>query len=95
MTNSSFGYCVSGAGDVNHDGYADVIIGAPMHSPGGGRKFAGEVRVYSGATNSLLYSYTGPFQGFGLGVAVSGAGDVNKDGFGDFRFVCYSTDNTG
>jgi hypothetical protein len=43
----SSGFSVSGAGDVNGDGFADVIIGAPGAVPGG-RYFAGESYVVFG-----------------------------------------------
>jgi hypothetical protein len=76
-----FGYSVSGAGDVNKDGYADLIVGAPYNSAGGTR--AGRVYVYSGQTGTLLYTFTGAADYDYFGWSVSGAGDVNKDGYAD------------
>ena len=78
-----FGVSVSGAGDVNGDGKADFIVGAIFASPGG-KRFAGSAYVYSGADGSLLYQKDGAATGDGLGGAVSGAGDVNRDGKADF-----------
>jgi hypothetical protein len=86
------GNSVSGAGDVNGDGLADVIIGA-NGADIGGNAFAGENYVVfgkaDGTTVSLASLGSGGFQldGFGLnqgaGVSVSGAGDVNGDGLAD------------
>ncbi|MCJ7459407.1 MAG: FG-GAP-like repeat-containing protein, partial [candidate division Zixibacteria bacterium] len=77
----NFGYSVSGAGDVNNDGYADLIVGALLNSAGG--SFAGRAYVYSGQTGALLYTFTGEAAGDEFGCSVSGAGDVNKDGYAD------------
>ena len=61
-------------GDVNHDGFADIIAGK---GPGSDAAVA----VYSGKTSSQLALWNA-FAGFGGGVYVS-AGDVNGDGFAD------------
>ena len=79
----TFGYSVSGAGDVNGDGYDDVIVGAPGNDAGGAN--AGRAYVYYGgpvanAVADLVLTGTGDEQ---LGFSVSGAGDVNGDGFAD------------
>ena len=92
------GFSVAGAGDVNGDGYADVIIGAPGADDGTGASYI----VFGGAglpsTVSLADVAAGYAQGIvGLpgiklvgqdaggyfGNSVAGAGDVNGDGFGD------------
>jgi hypothetical protein len=78
---NQFGYSVSGAGDVNNDGYADLIVGAPGNDAGG--TDAGRAYVYSGQTGALLYTFTGEAAGDRFGVSVSGAGDVNNDGYAD------------
>jgi hypothetical protein len=82
--NDNLGYSVSGAGDVNGDGFADVIVGAPLHdSPG---PDAGRAYVYfggPGADAAADLVLTGPSAVDQFGVSVSGAGDVNGDGFAD------------
>jgi len=77
-----FGYAVSGAGDVNGDGIADLIVGALNADPGG-RAGAGSVYVYSGADGSVLFRFNGERQQEQFGISVAGAGDVNGDGFDD------------
>ena len=87
------GFSVSGAGDVNGDGLADVIIGAPWADPAGELTpvfFGGESYVVFGKTSStpvnLAELGAGGFQIIGAnlfeksGSSVSGAGDVNGDG---------------
>ena len=76
----AFGKAVSGAGDVNNDGFDDVIIGAELNDAGG--VDAGRAYVYSGINGSLLHTFTG-LAGDAFGFSVSGVGDVNTDGFGD------------
>ncbi|KAJ1413943.1 hypothetical protein B484DRAFT_467523, partial [Ochromonadaceae sp. CCMP2298] len=90
------GGSVSGAGDVNGDGIDDFIVGAPSADPNG-RDNAGAAYVIlgmkSGFTtvdlasfsldNSRGYLIQGAVKGDQLGSAVSGAGDVNGDGYAD------------
>ncbi|MCI0330289.1 MAG: FG-GAP-like repeat-containing protein [candidate division Zixibacteria bacterium] len=76
-------YSVAGAGDVNGDGKADFIIGAPFISPGG-RTNAGSAYVYSGADGALLHQKDGISSGDQLGYSVAGAGDIDGDGKADF-----------
>lgn len=87
------GYSVSHAGDVNGDGLADVIIGAPNADPNGGDSGAAYV-VYGKSNNTSINltdiaAGTGGFVINGIanidyaGYSVSAAGDVNGDGLND------------
>lgn len=76
-----FGYSVSGAGDVNGNGYSDFIVGAPADSTNG--SFSGKVYVFSGLTGDTLHVFTGNDQDDILGFLVSDAGDVDNDSFDD------------
>jgi hypothetical protein len=82
-THGHFGGEVSWAGDVNNDGYDDVIVGAAGETviiPSDGRAY-----IFSGANGNLLHTLTSPrpkFEGY-FGSSVSGAGDVNNDGYAD------------
>ena len=76
-----FGFSVSGAGDMNGDGFDDLIVGAPYADING--PDSGYARVYSGVNGSVLYTFNGNSRSDRLGYSVSGAGDVNGDGFAD------------
>ena len=80
-----FGVSVSQAGDVNGDGYSDIIIGAPCYD--NGQDDEGRVYVYCGSALglSLIADWTlEPDQAEAyLGWSVSTAGDVNGDGYSD------------
>lgn len=92
---SAFGFAVDGAGDVNHDGYDDVIVGAPLWTPSGsGTSYEGKARVFSGATGAVLYEYTGGLE-YRTGIDVCGAGDVNNDGFADFMVAASTASTNG
>jgi hypothetical protein len=83
--NSQFGYSVASAGDVNNDGYDDIIVGANQYSnslsyEGGAFLFCGSAGGMQ-ATPSWTYE-SNQFQAL-LGYSVASAGDVNNDGYDD------------
>ncbi|HEV8699663.1 MAG TPA: integrin alpha [Candidatus Polarisedimenticolia bacterium] len=83
---SAYGFSVASAGDVNGDGYGDVIVGAPLFD-NAGFPDEGRVFVYAGSAagpslepvwiadgNKVLAQF---------GYSVAGAGDLSGDGIGD------------
>lgn len=76
------GDSVDGGVDVDADGFDDLVVGAPQDDPASGAN-AGTVRVVSGKTGAILHSFGGDSAADQLGGAVRGAGDVNRDGYGD------------
>lgn len=84
-----FGYSVSGAGDVNGDGFDDVIVGAPNEN--NQAITAGAAYIYSGADGTRLRKGTGEWSWAQYGHSVSGAGDVNGDGFADVIIGAYGS----
>lgn len=85
QASASLGFAVSGAGDVNGDGYEDILVGAPKYS--GTTHKAGSVFAFYGSVNGLQpvpqWRFDGTQTGADLGFAVAAAGDVNGDGFAD------------
>ena len=81
-----FGSSVSGAGDVDGDGFADVIVGAVLDDNNG--ESSGSARVFSGVDGSVVYNLNGDSANDFFGNSVSGAGDVNGDGFDDLIVGC-------
>ncbi len=81
---SDFGAAVAGAGDVNNDGYDDLIVGAPYYTEteiGQGAAYL----FYGGAAMDALsdLKMVGPQNRAWFGFSVAGAGDVNNDGYDD------------
>jgi hypothetical protein len=74
----SFGWSITGIGDVDNDGLRDVALGSPF---GGGDN--GEVRIVNGQTGSTIQTLFGTDFGGLFGFSVSDAGDIDGDGFGD------------
>jgi Putative metal-binding motif/FG-GAP repeat len=82
------GCSVSGAGDVNADGYADLLVGARGYSDGGSSAGAAYLVLGSPSLVSMSLSaadvqLTGVARSDGAGASVTGAGDVNADGYDD------------
>ena len=82
---SKFALSVSTAGDVNGDGYADLVVGAPNYDDGEPQE--GFAFTYHGSPSGLeadpVWSVEGDQRGAAFGFSVSTAGDVNGDGYGD------------
>ena len=78
------GTAVRRAGDVNADGYADLVVGSGVR--GVSSTLSGRVSVFvggpSGVTTTPLATFRGPIAGMQFGVDVAGA-DVNSDGYSD------------
>lgn len=77
-----FGIGISDAGDVNQDGYDDLIVAAWQYA--GAAPSGGKLYVHSGKTGELLRTFTGKIPGETLGFDTTGMGDVNGDGVVDF-----------
>jgi hypothetical protein len=84
---TDFAFSVAGAGDINGDGYADVIVGEQKLDVLGAGPDAGAAYVYygspSGPSPTPSWSRTGPSQSDQFGSSVASAGDVNRDGYSD------------
>ncbi|MBK9657630.1 MAG: FG-GAP repeat protein, partial [Rhodanobacteraceae bacterium] len=89
-TNEGFG-TGRGAGDVDGDGHADLIIGGGTFSPPGVIQ-GGRATVYSGATGAVLAVFTGSEARANFGFDAVGIGDVNGDRRPDF-LISSSTGN--
>jgi hypothetical protein len=90
-SNDYSGYSVSSIGDINGDGYADLLIGSPYAGSNGsvwngqahlmmGKESGWEMDTHLSTANFLFW---GEVSGAYLGWAVSTAGDVNGDGYDD------------
>ena len=80
------GSSVAGVGDINDDGYDDLLIGAPGYN-NGDLADAGRLYLFLGSASGLgatpAWTYTGIQANSRLGARVSAAGDVNHDGHAD------------
>jgi FG-GAP repeat protein/VCBS repeat protein len=71
------GYAIADAADVNGDGFADILSGAPL-SPG--HRAPGRLYVCSGLTGALLHTFEGESANDFFGFDAAGVGDVDGDG---------------
>ncbi len=93
---------IDGAGDVNGDGYDDILIGAYGNDDGGDH--SGQTYLVLGGTTGWSMdtnlsnsdaSYRGEAAGDRSGMRLAGAGDVNGDGYDDFVIGAYGNDENG
>jgi hypothetical protein len=85
LQGTSFGAGIASAGDLDGDGYGDLVVGQPGYPAGGGE---GRVFVFAGSKmgiGSVPALVLAPPVGMGgsFGAAVTSAGDVNGDGYAD------------
>ena len=107
---SSSGYSASRAGDINHDGFDDLLIGDRRASPNGGSSgaayvvFGRNVATAGDFPATLALSGLDGTNGFRLegidmldysGNAVDAAGDINGDGIDDLIVGAYRADANG
>ena len=83
---AGFGFAVASAGDVNQDGFDDVVVGAPGYDTA--NTDAGKAYLFLGSPNGLsttpAWTSSGDNQADAVfGYKVASAGDVNNDGFDD------------
>ncbi len=90
LPSDASGHAATGAGDVDGDGYADILVSALMAGPDGNTQ-AGEIYLVFGTSNrppvlsldDADVRFEGIATGDRAGISVDGAGDVNGDGFAD------------
>ena len=76
-----FGTCPAPAGDVDHDGHADLIVGAWQYT--GAAVSGGKAYLFSGKDGSVMKTYTCRTAGDTFGFDAVGMGDVDRDGVDD------------
>ena len=106
VTNDQIGIAVSGAGDVNGDGIADIVFGT-QNAAANGFASAGKAYIMFGSATIAsvaidLFAFSAGARGFSvlgsaanmnLGITVARAGDINQDGVGDVLISSERTDH--
>ncbi len=95
-SNHRAGYTVAGLGDMEGDGWADILVASPWADSKAGRVYL----IYGNVTGSMSLSQADvQFQGESnndyLGRAMGGVGDTNGDGFHDFLLGARGEDANG
>src|SRR5439155_20744300 len=93
--NAHFGAAVGTAGDTNGDGYADVVVGAPLYD--NGQTDEGRAFVYlgsaSGPASTAAWTAESDQASAAFGSSLAAAGDVNGDGYADVIVGAYNFNN--
>jgi len=92
---SSFAHAVAGVGDVNADGYDDILVGD--HTYSSGHNLNGRVWLFLGSPMGPdpepSWQVTGVQPDQNLGAALGAAGDLNNDGYADILIAANRTDH--
>jgi len=89
-SNDEFGYLVKGGGDINDDGYNDIIISSPKYSDD--EEFRGKIHIIYGRSiwkekniigNIENASFIGEDNYEYCGISYDGGKDINNDGYDD------------
>jgi hypothetical protein len=85
QVDSYLGYDCHGAGDVNGDGYSDIVVGAYGYDMNGATLNTGRIMLWNGSASGIAptpWVYQTAWAGMMLGEWL-GNGDVNGDGYSD------------
>jgi hypothetical protein len=83
-TSDQYGYNIAPAGDVNNDGYDDLLVGTPFNDTT--QTSAGRVYIYYGGDpmdTTVDVTMAGEEVGNFFGISATGVGDINNDGYDD------------
>jgi hypothetical protein len=78
-----FGASVNSAGDVDADGYGDIVVGAPLADASDTITDTGRIYVLSGVDGAVLWEKLGDQAQGQLGRGIGSTGDINNDGTPD------------
>ncbi len=92
---SRLGESVAGVGDINGDGFDDILVGAALTVGAGGSNGVGRTYLFSGFDGSILGSVDGEHEGDLFGTSVANTGDLNQDGVNDFAVGAPGSDQMG
>ncbi len=97
LANSDLGQTVADGGDLNGDGFRDLVVAAPRFANGQGNE--GAVFVYLGGASGIDVTpdlqYESNSADARAGTAIAGVGDFNGDGFDDFLVGIPGDDGAG